>query len=367
MGYYDRVRTKNFYDSYGKLERTVHREYQVQRRPYVYPLFFNSVDQFRTGWLNSFPGSTPQDVTTVTVQVNMGDHDLVLAQNRAYAKLQDQIKASAQNANNLLESGQNISSVVNKVKAISKAYSQVKKGDIAGAAKSLGVTVSGKKADKIKNRAKQASDAWLELHFGWVPLVKDIGASMDAISPPPGSPSGTFKKRVRAGAAVSGSDSYHLDTVGPRIDSRDIRYYNWFCGCRMGGYVYVTNPNVALANQMGFVNPLSVAWEAIPFSFLVDWFSNVGQVLGACSDMWGYQTVNAYGTNFQKGQIKLNFDLTDKEDHTQSFYREDSACVVHIGREDGFTGPHLTFSIPHGLSASRGATAISLLVQNFLK
>jgi len=321
----------------------------------------------RLGFESSTPGASAPDVTVVTVGVNLGDADLVRAQNQAYAKFQDSVKASAQNANNLLEVGQNVSSVTQKVTAVHTAYKAVKRGDFAGVAKALGLSNTGNIERRIKKRAMQASDAWLEYHFGWEPLVKDIGASIDIISPPPGSASSKGGKKASGSAAVNGSDyANNSRQLDPYYYKTDIQHRSWICGCRMRGHVYVDNPNLAIANQMGFVNPLSVAWEAVPFSFVVDWFANVGQVLGACTDDFGYQIVNSSGTNFQKSTISTVQGIDGPPNRDDDSYAANSAMVVRVGRSEGIVSPRFIVTLPKAVSVARGATAISLLVQSFL-
>ena len=54
----------------------------------------------------------------------------------------------------------------------------------------------------------------------------------------------------------------------------------------------ISSPNSLKANQLGLVNPASVAWELIPFSFLVDWFLPVGKFLESYTDTVGMQLDN---------------------------------------------------------------------------
>jgi hypothetical protein len=131
----------------------------------------------------------------------------------------------------------------------------------------------------------------------------------------------------------------------------------------MGAVVSVSNPNLAIANQMGFVNPLSVAWEAVPFSFVVDWFSNVGQCLSAMTDFVGFNIERSYTTVF----VSLTGEYLDVADVPNrwdlSSYNLNVNQGVTVTRSTGITGPVLKRTPFKGMSVSRGATAISLLVQ----
>jgi hypothetical protein len=39
----------------------------------------------------------------------------------------------------------------------------------------------------------------------------------------------------------------------------------------------------ALANDLAFIDPLTTLWEIVPYSFIVDWFVNIGDLVKAYS------------------------------------------------------------------------------------
>lgn len=345
------------------------RQWCVQKKPWIHPLPFHiSISKYLEH--NSFYYDSPDHhvverpygpIYLWLPEMWRGDSDAVAATNKARESFVNQMQDSAQNANNILEINQNVGSVVSKVKALSKAVSAVKKGDISGAAKALGATVSQKGAQKILKRSKQASDAWLELHFGWEPLVQDIGSSIDNIQGTGKAPTKNQKVFVRGRGAFDGR-YFAKDPSDPwwATNSVDTR---WLSSVRCAAIVSVNNPNLALANQMGFVNPLSVAWEAVPFSFVVDWFSNVGQCLSACTDFVGYDISNAYTTTFRKATTtKLNY-TTDNIRWDLYSYSKVTTEQIDILRTTVIPGPTLHSKPFKGFSMARGATAVSLLVQ----
>jgi hypothetical protein len=315
------------------------------------------------GYYYDGPGSTvtrdPPSILVSVPEMWRADNDVSLVTNKAYANFVDSMKNSAQNANNLLEMGQSVNQILSHVASLSKAIHAVKKGDISGAAKALGATVSGSTAQKILKRSKQASDRWLELHFGWEPLVQDIGASVDILNGTGKAPTGSSKVHVTSRSGTTGQD--HTSSSDDTHLQR--RNFDWHVGVRMGAVVSVSNPNLAIANQMGFVNPLSVAWEAVPFSFVVDWFSNVGQCLSAMTDFVGFNIERSYTTVF----VSLTGEYLDVADVPNrwdlSSYNLNVNQGVTVTRSTGITGPVLKRTPFKGMSVSRGATAISLLVQ----
>ena len=64
----------------------------------------------------------------------------------------------------------------------------------------------------------------------------------------------------------------------------------------------VSNPNLLLADQLGFINPAVVVWDAVPYSFVVDWFLPVGKFLQSFSNDFGItlielsKTMGSYGS-----------------------------------------------------------------------
>ncbi len=345
------------------------RDWYTQKKPWIHPLAFGSrTDEYLKfeGYYYDFDGSyhlhgRPSIITSL-LPMEDGLAEESLAINKAYSKFVDQMKDSAQNANNLLEAKGNIGQIIQHVSSLSKAAHAVKKGDIVAAGRALGVSISNQRGNRIKARAKQASDRWLELHFGWVPLVQDIGTSIDVIQ-------GTGQASPKAGisrVSTQGHGSFYgrAHSSSYEVGNASHRYLDWKASVLMKAVVSVSNPNLAVANQMGFVNPLSVAWEAVPFSFVVDWFSNVGQCLSAMTDFWGFTVEDGFTTSFMQ-MTRDNLDSSDFSTVPIGYrgYIHEITKGVRVVRTPGITGPSLKTNPFHGFSPTRGATAISLLVQ----
>lgn len=56
--------------------------------------------------------------------------------------------------------------------------------------------------------------------------------------------------------------------------------------------------NAAIANlaQWGFLNPAQIAWELVPYSFVVDWFMPVGNLISACGAHRGLSFVGGFSS-----------------------------------------------------------------------
>jgi len=55
---------------------------------------------------------------------------------------------------------------------------------------------------------------------------------------------------------------------------------------------------LANATQFGLSDPLTVAWELIPFSFVVDWFVPIGNTLQGLTSGFGLELIDGYSTSF---------------------------------------------------------------------
>jgi hypothetical protein len=207
---------------------------------------------------------------------------------------------------------------------------------------------------ELESRVKRAnasdvSSVWLEYHFGWAPLVQDIDSAVKVLAsnPPP--------LKVRA----SGRYTEVID-YGNRNPYQHLYQGLYRCRVLIGADCYVSNPNLALATQLGLVNPASVAWELIPFSFVVDWFTNVGSFLDSWTDLLGYKLNYPFTTTTRTVEDLLH---TYTQPSVVSTAKQNACSVT---RDLGI--PPVRLAVPpfKGFSPARGATAIALLLQQFL-
>lgn len=144
----------------------------------------------------------------------------------------------------------------------------------------------------IVNR-NDASKYWLEYTYGWTPLLSDVYAAMEIekVSPPP-----VHYKKSRTGNQSSGpylAKQIHIYSSPPSWNSLNIDF-NYYHDKRLEKYricisadVSVSDPSVAFAQQLGLTNPALLAWELMPYSFVVDWFLPIGGWLSAQQALLG--------------------------------------------------------------------------------
>lgn len=149
-----------------------------------------------------------------------------------------------------------------------------------------------------RDRSKAAADTHLEYIFGWVPLIQDIRDGLEVLTK---SQPYTFYKATSRG---NFADTYVYQTQY----SKDT--FDRFGSCRvtLGGRATVSNPNLFLANQLGLINLPGVAWDLIPWSFVVGMFVNVNQVLSSYTDLVGVNLDDYSRTQTLKGRCDAQHD-----------------------------------------------------------
>lgn len=204
--------------------------------------------------------------------------------NKAYDKLVDKMRSSASIGAALAEASDSYAMVANRAKQLLDFGRAVKKLQFSKAADILRQSTIPKGVSKKKSFASN----YLEYHFGWSPMIGDIYDAIDVLQ----SPMENFSPR---GKASTGSMQY-FSQRSPPADYSSRTTGVWSGHVHAGVDVRIVNPNLWLANQLGLVNPASVAWEVVPFSFVVDWFVNVEQTLSSFTDFLGLETSNPFTT-----------------------------------------------------------------------
>jgi hypothetical protein len=167
---------------------------------------------------------------------------------------------------------------------------------------------------------RAASSAWLEYRYGWRPIVLDSLAIMRAserirrerlVRTLVARGSEKLTRIVEKGFSVSGGI--------PRLDSVSGKVRGSRKATVSAGVIYTVNQRtISQALQMvGGVRPSDITatlWEVIPYSFVVDWFANVGEWIQAISP-------NPYV------EYKGNW-VTSIEDYEKELYDVIGSCTI---------------------------------------
>jgi len=132
---------------------------------------------------------------------------------------------------------------------------------------------------------REISDEWLEFQFGVKPLVNDVADAARALADL------SLRRDSRVVQARLTSDSTGVDV---NWSSGSIGHLQWAydrtsrytSSVQFKGAVWCNTTNVsAFADKFGFVPQawIPTAWELVPWSFLIDYFVNIGDLLSAVS------------------------------------------------------------------------------------
>lgn len=131
--------------------------------------------------------------------------------------------------------------------------------------------------DQLRQR-KKFSSAWLNYQYGIAPFVSDlynIGKNADTRPPV------IIKVRSRRDWKRDTFDSKSRKLTSTEGSIMETMRYG----------IIMDNAGIGLMQDYGLVNPLTFAWELLPFSFVVDWALPVGTYLGNLTSTVGYQTM----------------------------------------------------------------------------
>lgn len=141
-----------------------------------------------------------------------------------------------------------------------------------------------KRPPSAPEATKTVSQKWLEVRYGWAPMLYDLEGTLAALR-------AVHQKRytARGFARDSGtkvtSGQFTLDAAFAHVVQTQVEEQYEY---NARAYVlYTVNPAFLQANKLGALSPLTTAWELVPFSFVVDWFVGVGDWLDAITPRIG--------------------------------------------------------------------------------
>lgn len=211
----------------------------------------------------------------------------------AYSRLLENAKDQRINiAQVFAERAQTVRLLADSAVRLAGVISKLKRGDVSGALKKA-----------LPPNAKAVSSDWLAYQYGVKPLLSDI--------------EGLVKELNRGGV-------FRTDIIGSRhekISSNGAGYSNDNGAFYTGPYCVwntkleaevtvryklkaeVTSGGLKLMSSLGLTNPAALAWEVLPWSFVVDWFIPIGDYLNTIDALVGYKPLHIHKTIFVKETI----------------------------------------------------------------
>lgn len=213
-----------------------------------------------------------------------------------------------------------------------------------------------------KSNPKNAHNLWLEYSYGWIPLVSDVYDVLEFQKK--NAPTARIRKKMRSGQ----NNSYEASQPDFHCEIRTTHDIRTQHVAAVGAKVRIEDAGWAFLNQFDISNPLSLAWELLPYSFVVDWFIPVGDFLRIQNSLAGVTLVNPYSVS--KTLIKYNCTVrivpsNSPLDEYQVEGSEASAYSEYVWkyRQNDIPMPSLTTMVK--LDISKATSALALLTQRF--
>jgi len=228
-------------------------------------------------------GYTPSGMITPLFQNGDAPDKELLSSNdklKVLAGLREKIYGSDFNMSVFLgESHQTLGLIADSATRIARSLKQLKHGDIVGAAKSL-VEGTGRKL-RTHNHRRATSDTmsnnWLELQYGWLPLIGDTHDAAQSLAHAMYAP---FQTTFRVGRTRERKEITTAENQPGLCMSSSIFTYG-FRTTQRYGLTLIIKERPSSFYALGLMNPEIVAWELMPWSFVIDWFLPIGQYLDA--------------------------------------------------------------------------------------
>lgn len=225
---------------------------------------------------NSLFNAGPSPVATSPYVINTKAKALT----KALSDLASNKAGMGENLAQLSSTVDSLAMVGNDVLNIVRALRGLRRGRVKDIlnlnVKSLKRLVRERKVDR------RVASYWLTYWYGFKPLYSD-GAGLIEIIKDLYDPVLLVHGRGRA------FEAGHANYTAPSPDSyftpiTEVHdQYDYRCMCNLTGKVRKHGEVVRALNRAGLVNPVSLIWELIPFSFVVDWVVPVGETLAALS------------------------------------------------------------------------------------
>lgn len=180
---------------------------------------------------------------------------------------------------------------------LAKSYRQLRRGEVRNAMNTLGIASS-----KREPRGSNVPAKWLEMQYGWKPMLSDVYGACSALS----------KRRKDDWSVTAKGRAKSVEVLLFQNKLGDNPHFydgaNVVTRIERGAYTRIdaqpSNEVLISLSALGLTNPLLIAWELVPYSFVVDWFLPVGDWLSSLDATLGFQIVGCSTSFF----VKANWD-----------------------------------------------------------
>lgn len=196
------------------------------------------------------------------------------------------------------------------------------------------------------------SDTWLEYNFGWAPLFSDIRNGAEALAKSRIEPTKPKTKFVQGNGkdstgVVNTSGGQH--SVSGLIIQKTLQIESFY-SIKYYGKVRVYHPS-SLVSQLGLLPEdfVPTVWELVPWSFVADYFTNIGDLIqAACFLRSNMAWVSKGQKTATETKVVLSIAAKPLNTYVTGSGHDGAHSVVQVSRAPylGSLVPDLEFEIP---------------------
>jgi len=359
---------------------------KILRLPYnLYQMTVERTMSTRVSWKWWNPDDTPlvyhgtiQTAANIAGYNSFDDQPSSLVQdvkNRAFMRLGKQASAVKVNLAQFFgERRQTANLLADTARRIASAASALKHADLRTFQKAL--SLSGAQTRTVTQSWKRVQDTpinhrvanhWLEYVYGWKPLLSDLYAGAEYLA-------SRMHDPPKTSGLVEASASKNVQVSIPIIRNgsgaiRVARLSTHKVGVKAAMLYTLQSEARSVLAQTGISNPLLLAWELLPYSFVVDWFLPVGNYLESLTTFDGFDMTAGYVTTLESSTSARDVYFDQDYSYPTKWVFEDgrvtlAACRLHRTTETLDYVPVLKSPIG-GEPLSRFLTASALLTNIF--
>lgn len=201
--------------------------------------------------------------------------------------------------------------------------------------------------------------AWLELQYGWKPLLADIMGAANHMS-----------HRWRFNVPYVSVDAYvkqedEIHSSCSLAGGADGRYRFKLTSKVWTNLVFgLKNPTVAEISALGLINPAEIVWEVLPYSFVVDWLFPIGDWISTWTAAAGYQFITG-GQSMKQEVRPLSGSITSNPQSIRVSPPQLRGLADYFSRVCFSSTPVPGVYVKDPFTVSHVANAMSLLAQAF--
>lgn len=196
------------------------------------------------------------------------------------------------------------------------------------------------------------ANQFLKWKFGWLPLMDDIHGGIELL-----------KQKLEPAQFIHAERTIHDNVTLPEFQS--------YGGFRTSGSAKsrttvrltgrLSDVTLREMNQANVINPASVIWESVPFSFLIDWAMPIGNWLEGISATAGLDFVGGSLSHTAEGSASCTLPKPDGWEGTETRWSSEFFSFERIAY-GGWPKP-LPYAVQNPFKIGRAATALSLFRQ----